>query len=52
MQFHRPTLLDPDTHRRDEFTSSDPSLDEWLRRSTNLDLYLLTKDIAATLARL
>ena len=32
MQFYRPTLLDPDTHRRDEFASGDPSLDEWLRR--------------------
>lgn len=32
MQFHRPTLLDPDRHRRDEFTSGDVSLDDWLRR--------------------
>ena len=32
MQFHRPTLLDPDIHRRDEFTSGDVSLDDWLRR--------------------
>ena len=32
MQFHRPTLLDPDTRRRDEFTSGDSALDEWLRR--------------------
>lgn len=32
MQFHRPTLLDPDRHRRDEFTSGDLSLDDWLRR--------------------
>lgn len=32
MQFYRPTLLDPDRHRRDEFTSGDSSLDDWLRR--------------------
>ena len=32
MQFYRPTLLDPDLHRRDEFTSGDLSLDDWLRR--------------------
>jgi GNAT superfamily N-acetyltransferase len=32
VQFYRPTLLDPDTHRRDEFASGDPSLDEWLPR--------------------
>lgn len=32
MQFYRPTLLDPDSHRRDEFTSGDLSLDDWLRR--------------------
>ena len=32
MQFYRPTLLDPDRHRRDEFTSGDASLDDWLRR--------------------
>jgi GNAT superfamily N-acetyltransferase len=32
VQFHRPTLLDPDRHRRDEFTSGDSALDEWLRR--------------------
>ena len=32
MQFYRPTLLDPDRHRRDEFTSDDSSLDDWLRR--------------------
>ena len=32
MQFHRPTLLDPDKHHRDEFTSSETTLDEWLRR--------------------
>jgi GNAT superfamily N-acetyltransferase len=32
VQFYRPTLLDTDRHRRDEFTSGDPSLDEWLRR--------------------
>ena len=32
MQFHRPTLLDPDTHHRDEFTSGETTLDEWLRR--------------------
>ena len=32
MQFYRPTLLDPDRHRRDEFTSGEPSLDDWLRR--------------------
>ncbi len=32
MQFYRPTLLDPDRHRRDEFTSGDASPDDWLRR--------------------
>ncbi len=32
VQFHRPTLLDPDKHRRDEFTSGETPLDEWLRR--------------------
>jgi len=32
VQFYRPTLLDPDKHRRDEFTSGDASLDDWLRR--------------------
>ena len=32
MQFYRPTPLDPDRHRRDEFTSGDFSLDDWLRR--------------------
>jgi GNAT superfamily N-acetyltransferase len=32
VQFHRPTLLDPERHRRDEFTSGDLSLDNWLRR--------------------
>ena len=32
MQFYRPTLLDPDRHRRDELTSGDVSLDDWLRR--------------------
>ncbi len=32
MQFHRPTLLDPEKHHRDEFTSGETTLDEWLRR--------------------
>lgn len=32
MQFHRPTLLNPEKHRRDEFSSGDVSLDDWLRR--------------------
>jgi GNAT superfamily N-acetyltransferase len=32
VQFYRPTLLDPDKHRRDEFTSGESSLDDWLRR--------------------
>ena len=32
MQFYRPNLLDPDRHLRDEFTSGDSALDEWLRR--------------------
>jgi GNAT superfamily N-acetyltransferase len=32
VQFHRPTLLDPEKHRRDEFSSGDVSLDDWLRR--------------------
>lgn len=35
VRFHRPTLLDPDTHRRDEFTSGEAILDEWLRRYAN-----------------
>lgn len=32
MQFRRPILLDPEKHRRDEFSSGDVSLDDWLRR--------------------
>jgi len=32
VQFYRPALLDPDRHRRDEFTSGESSLDDWLRR--------------------
>lgn len=32
MRFHRPTLLDPERHRRDEFGSGESTLDEWLRR--------------------
>ncbi|TVS83402.1 GNAT family N-acetyltransferase [Mycobacterium helveticum] len=32
MRFRRPALLDPDKHHRDEFTSGEPTLDEWLRR--------------------
>ncbi|MGO8770854.1 GNAT family N-acetyltransferase [Mycobacterium sp.] len=32
MEFYRPTLLDPDKHQRDGFTSGELSLDEWLRR--------------------
>ena len=32
MQFYRPALLDPERHRRDEFTSGELSLDDWLRR--------------------
>jgi hypothetical protein len=32
VQFYRPTLLDSDKHRRDEFTCGETSLDEWLRR--------------------
>lgn len=32
MQFQRPTILDPENHRRDEFTSGEAPLDEWLRR--------------------
>lgn len=32
MRFHRPSLLDPQTHRRDEFDSGAPALDDWLRR--------------------
>jgi GNAT superfamily N-acetyltransferase len=32
VQFHRPTLLEPGKHRRDEFTSGETTLDEWLRR--------------------
>jgi len=32
VQFYRPTPLDPDRHRRNEFTSGDLSLDDWLRR--------------------
>lgn len=32
MQFHRPAPLDPNKHRRDEFNSGEPTLDDWLRR--------------------
>lgn len=32
MRFHRPTLLDSDKHHRDEFTSEETTLDEWLRQ--------------------
>jgi GNAT superfamily N-acetyltransferase len=32
VQFYRPTLLDPDTHHRDLFTSGETTLDDWLRR--------------------
>lgn len=32
MQFHRPALLDPNEHRRDEFTCGETVLDDWLRR--------------------
>ena len=32
MQFYRPTLLDSEKHRRDGFTSGEPTLDEWLHR--------------------
>jgi GNAT superfamily N-acetyltransferase len=32
VQFYRPATLDQDKHRRDEFDSGEPALDEWLRR--------------------
>ena len=32
VRFYRPTLPDPDKHHRNEFTSSETTLDEWLRR--------------------
>lgn len=32
MQFHRPALLDPNKHHRDEFSSGETTLDEWLHR--------------------
>lgn len=32
MQFHRPTLFDPDLQQRSEFSCGETSLDEWLRR--------------------
>jgi GNAT superfamily N-acetyltransferase len=32
VRFHRPTLLDLDKHHRNEFTSGETTLDEWLRR--------------------
>jgi GNAT superfamily N-acetyltransferase len=32
VEFYRPTLLDPEKHQRDGFTSGESSLDEWLRR--------------------
>jgi GNAT superfamily N-acetyltransferase len=32
VQFYRPTLLDPNKHHRDEFTSGETTLDGWLRR--------------------
>jgi len=31
-ELHRPALLDPRGHDRDQFDSGDPGLDEWLRR--------------------
>jgi GNAT superfamily N-acetyltransferase len=32
VQFYRPTLLDTEKHHRDEFTSGETTLDNWLRR--------------------
>jgi GNAT superfamily N-acetyltransferase len=32
VEFYRPTLLDPEKHQRDGFTSGESALDEWLRR--------------------
>lgn len=32
IEVHRPALLDTSQHRRDEFDSGAPALDEWLRR--------------------
>ncbi|MBZ4632543.1 N-acetyltransferase [Mycobacterium avium subsp. hominissuis] len=32
MQFHRPALLDPHKHHRDEFASGEAPLDLWLRQ--------------------
>ncbi|MGW4370639.1 GNAT family N-acetyltransferase [Nocardia takedensis] len=32
MEFYRPCLLDPDKHRRTDFSCGDASFDEWLRR--------------------
>lgn len=32
MEFYKPTLLDPEKHRREMFTSGESSLDEWLHR--------------------
>jgi GNAT superfamily N-acetyltransferase len=32
MEFYRPTLLDPEKHQRQGFTSGEPLLDEWLQR--------------------
>jgi GNAT superfamily N-acetyltransferase len=31
-ELRRPTPLDPGRHKRDQFDSGEPSLDEWLRR--------------------
>jgi GNAT superfamily N-acetyltransferase len=31
-ELHRPALLDPSRHHRDEFDSGEPVLDQWLRR--------------------
>lgn len=32
MQFHRPALLDPNQHHKDEFNSGQTALDDWLHR--------------------
>ena len=32
MEFYRPALLDLNLHLREDFTSGEPSLDDWLRR--------------------
>lgn len=49
MQFHRPAPLDPKVHHRNEFTSGEVTLDQWLhryasqnRRGNNAAVWVIT----------